>query len=212
MTRTSSDDAQLKIGIVTLIAFTTNRCVLVWWWCGDIWRCCDNRLEINELENEDKGGDSISPPLLIWWSRREANRLFSRRVADHWWYRMVVLYGGPVSCGMVWYGMVLSCGMVVRKRDKSIGFDELSPHLVIKPSKSWHINSLSQRTKGFQFTQTWDDENANGGAFQYFRFVVFFKVYICVWWSFLDWVGGWGGWKPCLWSDWLDQIRKCCQQ
>ena len=89
--------------------------------------------------------------------------------------------------------------MVVRKRDKSIGFDELSPHLVIKPSKSWHINSLSQRTKGFQFTQTWDDENANGCVFQYFRFVVFFKVYICVWWSFLDWVGGWvGGMKAIL--------------
>ena len=39
-----------------------------------IFEYCDNRSEINELQRDDKGCDSISPLVC------EANRLFSRRV------------------------------------------------------------------------------------------------------------------------------------
>ena len=76
----------------------------------------------------------VFSPLLMWSS-------------GMWGKSIVLTKGGGM---VVWYG---SC-MVVQKKTKAMVTN--SPRLVMKPSKSWRINSsLSLRTKDFQLPHVW---------------------------------------------------------
>ena len=116
----------------SLLSLTKKRSVLFWWWY------LLPHIVTIDLKSMSKRKMTkaviVFPPLLMWW-------------LGMWGKSIVLTKGGGI---VLWYG---SC-MVVQKKTKAMVTN--SPRLVIKPSKSWRINSsLSLRTKDFQLPHVW---------------------------------------------------------